>query len=559
VEQTTETVDYVIIGAGSAGCVLANRLSENGKYSVCLLEAGPPDRNMWIHIPIGYGKTMFNEKLNWGFYTDPDPNMLDRKIYWPRGKTLGGCSSINGLIYVRGQKQDYDHWGALGNKGWSWDECLPYFRKLENNDLGPGPTRGTSGPLHATSIKTRHELVEAFIGSAVNNGIKRVSDFNTGDQEGAGYYQLTTHNGKRCSTAVAYLNPARSRPNLRIETEAQATRILMEGRRAVGVAFRQNGALRTLRANREVVLSAGALQSPQLLQLSGIGPSALLRQFGIPVVHELAGVGENLQDHLQLRLIYEVTKPITNNDQLRSLWGKAKMGLQWALFRGGPLAIGINQGAIFCRALPDESPTPDIQFHFGTLSADLAGGQVHDFSGCTYSVCQLRPESRGYVRIKSKDPLEAPSMQPNYLSTDLDRRTAIASVRFARRIADTEPMKSLMKAEFRPGRDVGTDDEILHFCREYGATIFHPTGTARMGQAGDPLAVVDERLRVHGVQGLRVVDASIMPTLVSGNTNVPIVMVAERASEFILEEAVKESPLQATTQDTAALHSRLAA
>jgi choline dehydrogenase len=559
VEQTTETVDYVIIGAGSAGCVLANRLSENGKYSVCLLEAGPPDRNMWIHIPIGYGKTMFNEKLNWGFYTDPDPNMLDRKIYWPRGKTLGGCSSINGLIYVRGQKQDYDHWGALGNKGWSWDECLPYFRKLENNDLGPGPTRGTSGPLHATSIKTRHELVEAFIGSAVNNGIKRVSDFNTGDQEGAGYYQLTTHNGKRCSTAVAYLNPARSRPNLRIETEAQATRILMEGRRAVGVAFRQNGALRTLRANREVVLSAGALQSPQLLQLSGIGPSALLRQFGIPVVHELAGVGENLQDHLQLRLIYEVTKPITNNDQLRSLWGKAKMGLQWALFRGGPLAIVINQGAIFCRALPDESPTPDIQFHFGTLSADLAGGQVHDFSGCTYSVCQLRPESRGYVRIKSKDPLEAPSMQPNYLSTDLDRRTAIASVRFARRIADTEPMKSLMKAEFRPGRDVGTDDEILHFCREYGATIFHPTGTARMGQAGDPLAVVDERLRVHGVQGLRVVDASIMPTLVSGNTNVPIVMVAERASEFILEEAVKESPLQATTQDTAALHSRLAA
>ena len=558
-EQTTETVDYVIIGAGSAGCVLANRLSENGKYSVCLLEAGPPDRNMWIHIPIGYGKTMFNEKLNWGFYTDPDPNMLDRKIYWPRGKTLGGCSSINGLIYVRGQKQDYDHWGALGNKGWSWDECLPYFRKLENNDLGPGPTRGTSGPLHATSIKTRHELVEAFIGSAVNNGIKRVSDFNTGEQEGAGYYQLTTHNGKRCSTAVAYLNPARRRPNLRIETEAQATRILMEGRRAVGVAFRQNGTSRTLRANREVVLSAGALQSPQLLQLSGIGPSALLRQFGIPVVHELAGVGENLQDHLQLRLIYEVTKPITNNDQLRSLWGKAKMGLQWALFRGGPLAIGINQGAIFYRALPDESPTPDIQFHFGTLSADLAGGQVHDFSGCTYSVCQLRPESRGYVRIKSKDPLEAPSMQPNYLSTDLDRRTAIASVRFARRIADTEPMKSLMKAEFRPGRDVNTDDEILHFCREYGATIFHPTGTARMGQAGDPLAVVDERLRVHGVQGLRVVDASIMPTLVSGNTNVPIVMVAERASEFILEEAVKESPLQATTQDTAALHSRLAA
>ncbi len=537
----SDTVDYVVVGAGSAGCVLANRLSENGRYTVCLLEAGPPDKNMWIHIPIGYGKTMFNPRLNWGFYTDPDPHMLGRKIYWPRGKTLGGCSSINGLIYVRGQKQDYDHWGELGNKGWNWETCLPYFRKLESNDLGPGPTRGTSGPLHATSIKTQHELVEAFIGSAVNNGVPRVSDFNSGNQEGAGYYQLTTHHGKRCSTAVAYLNPARGRSNLRIETEAQATRILMKGTRASGVEFRQGGQLRRIQARREVVLSAGALQSPQLLQLSGIGPAALLREFGIPVVRDMPGVGENLQDHLQLRLIYEVSKPITNNDQLRSLWGKAKMGLQWALLRSGPLAIGINQGAAFCRALPDESATPDIQFHFGTLSADLAGGQVHDFSGCTYSVCQLRPESRGYVRIKSADPFEAPSMQPNYLSTDLDRRTAVAGVKFARRIASTEPMKSLMKREFRPGSDVNTDDEILHFCREYGATIFHPTGTARMGLATDRHAVVDERLRVHGIDGLRVVDASIMPTLVSGNTNVPIVMVAERASEFILESAAAQA------------------
>lgn len=533
----SETVDYVVVGAGSAGCVLANRLSENGKYSVCLLEAGPADKNIWIHIPIGYGKTMFNPKLNWGFHTDPDPHMLGRKIYWPRGKTLGGCSSINGLIYVRGQKQDYDRWGELGNKGWSWEECLPYFRKLENNDLGAGPTRGTEGPLHATSIKTRHELVEAFIESAVNNGVPRVTDLNTGDQEGAGYYQLTTHHGKRCSTAVAYLNPARSRANLRIETEAQATRIVMQGKRAVGVEYKQGGQIKTLRAAREVVLSAGALQSPQLLQLSGIGPAALLRQFGIAVVKDMQGVGENLQDHLQHRLIYEVSKPITNNDQLRTVWGKAKMGMQWLFLRGGPLAIGINQGAIFCRALPQESATPDIQFHFGTLSADLAGGHVHDFSGCTYSVCQLRPESRGYVRIKSTDPFEAPSMQPNYLSTELDRRTAVAGVKFARKIAQTEPMRSLMTREFRPGQDVRTDDEILHFCREYGATIFHPTGTAKMGQATDPYAVVDERLRVHGIDGLRVVDASVMPTLVSGNTNVPIVMVAERASEFILSDA----------------------
>jgi Choline dehydrogenase and related flavoproteins len=534
----TDAVDYIVVGAGSAGCVLANRLSENGKYTVCLLEAGPADRNIWIHIPIGYGKTMFNDKLNWGFYTDPDPNMLNRKIYWPRGKTLGGCSSINGLIYVRGQKEDYDHWAQLGNEGWSWDECLPYFRKLETNDLGPGPTRGTNGPLHATSIKTRHELVDAFIASAERNGVRRVQDFNTGDQEGVGYYQLTTRNGMRCSTAVAYLRPARGRTNLRIETEAQATKILMENGRAVGVTYRQGSVERSLRANREVILAAGALQSPQLMQLSGIGPADLLRQFGIPVQRELRGVGENLQDHLQLRLIYEVSKPITNNDQLRTLGGKMRMGLQWLLFRGGPMAIGINQGAAFVRALP-ESPTPDIQFHFGTLSADMAGGKVHDFPGCTYSVCQLRPESRGYVRIRSRDPFEAPSMQPNYLSTDLDRRTAIAGVKFARRIAATEPMASLMVREYRPGHEAITDDEILHFCREYGATIFHPSGTARMGRADDPLAVVDNELRVHGVPGLRVVDASIMPTLVSGNTNVPVVMVAERASEFILRDAAK--------------------
>ncbi len=537
--DTTESVDYVIVGAGSAGCVLANRLSENGKYTVCLLEAGPPDSNPWIHIPIGYGKTMFNPQLNWSFHTQPDPNMLNREIYWPRGKTLGGCSSINGLIYVRGQKQDYDHWAALGNKGWSWDECLPYFRRIENNDLGSGPTRGTDGPLHATSIRTRNELVDAFIASAQHNGIPRVQDFNTGDQEGAGYYQLTTHRGRRCSTAVAFLNPARERPNLRIKTLAQASAIITEHGRAAGVRYRQGGQIKTLRARREVILSAGALQSPQLMQLSGIGPAAMLQKFGIPVVRDMAGVGRNLQDHLQFRLIYEVNKPISDNDKLRSLWGKASMGLQWLLFRGGPLSIGINQGAIFCKALP-EAPTPDIQFHFGTLSADMAGGKVHDFSGCTFSVCQLRPESRGHLELRSADPFDAPAIHPNYLDTDLDRRTAIASIKTARRIAGSGPMAELMAREFRPGHEVQTDEEILHFCREYGATIFHPTGTARMGQADDPLAVVDAQLRVHGVPGLRVVDASIMPTLVSGNTNVPIVMVADRASEFILADARRQ-------------------
>jgi len=532
-----QSFDYVIVGAGSAGCVLANRLTQNGRYSVCLLEAGPADRSPWIHLPIGYGKTMFHPVYNWGFYTDPDPNMLDRKLYWPRGRTLGGSSSINGLIYIRGQKDDYDHWAALGNQGWSWDECLPYFRRIEHNELGASATRGVDGPLWASTIKQRHELVDAFIGASNSLGVPTVDDFNTGDQEGVGYYQLTTKHGLRCSTAVAFLKPARGRTNLHVETDAQASRVMFEGTRAVGVRYARHGETVDIRANREVILAAGALQSPQLLQLSGIGPQALLREFGIPVIANRPGVGENLQDHLQVRLLYEVTKPITTNDQLRSWIGRAKIGLQWLLLRDGPLAVGINQGGMFCRALPDEAKTPDIQFHFATLSADTAGGDVHSFPGCTYSVCQLRPESRGRVQIRSSEASVAPSIQSNYLDTELDRRTAVAGVRFARRVAASEPMASLMKRELRPGADAQTDAELLHFCREHGQTIFHPSGTAKMAVASDPMAVVDERLRVYGVSGLRVVDGSIMPTLVSGNTNVPIVMVAEKASDMILEDA----------------------
>ena len=510
-----QSFDYVIVGAGSAGCVLANRLTQNGRYSVCLLEAGPADRSPWIHLPIGYGKTMFHPVYNWGFYTDPDPNMLDRKLYWPRGRTLGGSSSINGLIYIRGQKDDYDHWAALGNQGWSWDECLPYFRRIEHNELGASATRGVDGPLWASTIKQRHELVDAFIGASNSLGVPTVDDFNTGDQEGVGYYQLTTKHGLRCSTAVAFLKPARGRTNLHIETDAQASRVMFEGTRAVGVRYARHGETVDIRANREVILAAGALQSPQLLQLSGIGPQALLREFGIPVIANRPGVGENLQDHLQVRLLYEVTKPITTNDQLRSWIGRAKIGLQWLLLRDGPLAVGINQGGMFCRALPDEAKTPDIQFHFATLSADTAGGDVHSFPGCTYSVCQLRPQSRGRVQIRSSQASEAPSIQSNYLDTELDRRTAVAGVRFARRVAASEPMASLMKRELRPGADAQTDAELLHFCREHGQTIFHPSGTAKMAVASDPMAVVDERLRVYGVSGLRVVDGSIMPTLVS--------------------------------------------
>ncbi|WP_432785182.1 Alcohol dehydrogenase [acceptor] [Oligella sp. MSHR50489EDL] len=533
--QAKESFDYIVVGGGSAGCVLANRLSENGKHSVCLLEAGPADKNIWIHIPIGYGKTMFNKRLNWAFETQPDPHMNNRKFYWPRGKTLGGSSSINGLIFIRGQKEDYDHWVELGNKGWSWDECLPYFRKLENNDLPLSETRGKNGPLSATSIPARHELVEAFIKSAATENIPFTRDFNSGYQHGVGYYQLTTKNGLRQSTAVAYLRPARNRSNLTIKTDHLVHRVIIENGRAVGIeASHKDGQSYQIRANKEVILSAGALQSPQILMLSGIGNPEHLQEMGIEVKKALPGVGENLQDHLQLRLIYKVAKPITTNDQLRTLWSKSKIGMQWFFKRSGPLAIGINQGGAFAYALPEEAKTPDVQFHFATLSADQAGGAVHNFSGCTISVCQLRPESRGYMRLQSTDPRQSLAIYPNYLSTDLDRRTAIASVKLARRIASTGPLGELLIEEVRPGAAAQSDEEILEFCRNYGATIFHPSGTAKMGTADDPMAVVDEQLRVYGVEGLRVVDASIMPTLVSGNTNVPVVMIAEKISEKIL-------------------------
>jgi choline dehydrogenase-like flavoprotein len=516
--QMAQAHDYVVIGAGSAGCVLANRLSASGKHDVLLLEAGPPDRSIWIHLPIGYGKTMFHPVYNWGFYTDPEPHLNGRRIYWPRGRGLGGSSSINGLIYVRGQPEDYERWAALGNRGWGWKEVLPYFERSETA---------------VSDIAAKHELVEAFIRGANELGIPTSTDFNGGRQEGVGYYQLFTKNGFRSSSATAYLRPASKRPNLRVETNAHATRIVFEGARAVGVRYRQGGVEKEARA-REVILSAGALQSPQLLQLSGVGPAALLQSFGIPVVRDLPGVGENLQDHLQLRVMYKCTKPITTNDDLASPWRSLKIGAQWIFKRTGPLAIGINQGALFTKVLP-ESSTPDVQFHFATLSADLAGAKPHPWPGFTMSVCQLRPESRGTVRIRSTDPLEAPSMRPNYLATELDQRCAVAGVRLARSLAATNSMRPYVAEEYRPGPSAQSDDELLEFARNFGATIFHPSGTCKMGS--DSMAVVDERLRVRGVSGLRVVDCSIMPTLTSGNTHAPVVMIAEKASDLILEES----------------------
>jgi choline dehydrogenase len=539
--EALDQFDYIVVGAGSAGCVLANRLSADGRHKVLLLEAGPKDNYLWIHIPIGYGKTMFHKAYNWGFYTDPEANMKGRRIYWPRGRGLGGSSSINGLIFVRGQREDYNHWAQLGNAGWDWNSVLPYFMKSEHNSRGASATHSDKGPLWSSDIGGKHELMEAIIRGANELGVPRNDDFNSGDQEGVGYYQLFTHNGWRISSAVAYLKPARDRANLRIETDAHTTGVILEGRRAVGVRYIQNGVVREARAAREVILSAGSLQSPQILQLSGIGPAPLLQRHGIGVVHNLPGVGQNLQDHLQLRLMYKVSKPITTNDDLRTLFSQAKIGLQWLLTRTGPLGIGINQGGLFTKILPG-SETPDIQFHFGTLSADMAGGKPHPWSGCTFSVCQLRPESRGSVEIKSTDPLEPPSMRPNYLEAETDRICAVESIKYARRLASTNALKPYLIEEYKPGADVRTDDEILDFAREYGATIFHPTGTCKMGS--DPMAVTDARLRVHGIGGLRVVDCSIMPTLVSGNTHAPAVMIAEKASDMILADS-KESSIAA--------------
>ena len=525
--------DYIVVGAGSAGCVLANRLSADGRHTVLLLEAGPRDRYPWIHIPIGYAKTMFHPVLNWGFHTEPEPTMNGRKIYWPRGRTLGGSSAINGLIFIRGQREDYDGWAAAGNAGWSYGDVLPWFRRLEHNVRGASEWHGAEGPLWASDIGAPHPLVEAMIAGAEELGIPANDDFNGARQEGAGYYQLTTRRGRRCSTAVAYLDPARSRSNLRIETNAHATGVLLADRRATGVSYRQGGVEQTATANREVILCAGALQSPQLLQLSGIGPSALLQSLGIPVRHALAGVGENLQDHLQARVIFRCTQPITTNDALRTLGGKLQIGLDYVLRRSGPMAVGINQGGIFARAMPGAT-RPDVQFHFATLSSDMAGSPVHDFPGFTMSVCQLRPTSRGSVRIKSTDPLQPPAMQPHYLSTAEDRTTLVAGIRLARSLAATRALRPYVDSEYRPGPEANSDEELLEFAKNTGGTIFHPSGTTRMGPASDPMAVVDPELRVHGLDALRVVDCGIMPTLVSGNTNVPVVMIAEKTAAAIL-------------------------
>ncbi len=526
--------DYVIVGAGSAGCTLANRLTANGKYSVLLLEAGPKDSSPWIHIPLGYGKTFANPKYNWCLYTEADPGMDGRSLYLPRGKTLGGSSSINGLIYLRGQSQDYDLWEELGNSGWGWRDVLPYFKRSESNVRGASDYHGADGGLGVSDVNHRHVLAEAFIDGCAQTGIRRNDDFNGAEQEGAGFLQFTSVRGRRSSTAVAFLKPARKRSNLRVETEATVRRMLFEGNRVSGVAYDQGGAEHQVQAGRELVICAGAVHSPQQLQLAGIGDAEVLRDHGIPVVTHLPGVGRNMQDHMQARVVHRSIKPVTMNDEMNSGFRQFKMAMKYALARRGPLSMSICYAGAFVRTNP-EVATPDVQFYFFPLSSDMPGAPLHEFSGLTTAAAQLRPESRGDVMIKSADPREAPAIRTNFLSTETDRRIVVEALKIVRKVAASPAMRSCIDSEYMPGKDLQSDDELLSFARTTGSTLFHVSGTCKMGSDRD--AVVDDRLRVHGVSRLRVVDCSIMPTLVSASTNATAIMIGEKAADMILEDA----------------------
>jgi choline dehydrogenase len=526
--------DYIIVGAGSAGCVLANRLSADGKNSVLLLEAGPEDTNLWIHVPLGYGKLFKDKSVNWMYQTEPEPGLDGRTVFQPRGKVLGGSSSINGLLYVRGQHQDYDRWRQRGNAGWGYDDVLPYFKKAENQQRGADDFHGVGGPLPVSDSRHADPLSDAFIVAAAETGIPTNPDFNGATQEGAGWFQTTTRRGRRASAAFSYLRPAKSRRNLRIEASAQAQRILFEGRRARGVEYRQGGAIKTAQARKEILVSSGAYNSPQLLQLSGVGPADLLTRHGIGIVLDAPGVGNDLQDHMQIRVVMRCAKKITLNDVVNNPVRQMMTGVQYALSRTGPLTIAAGTTGAFFKTNPWLA-TPDIQIHFLPFSTDKMGEKLHSFSGFTASVCQLRPESRGSLRIKSADPAVPPEIRINYLATETDRTANVEGLKILRKILHAPALKPYVVDEYDPGPKVTTDEELLAYCRQRGSTIYHPTSTCRMGN--DPLAVVDQRLRVRGIEGLRVVDGSIMPDLVSGNTNAPIIMIAEKASDMILADA----------------------
>jgi len=532
--------DYIIVGAGSAGCVLANRLSENGKHSVLILEAGGSDKRFWIQMPIGYGKTYYQKAVNWMYMAEADAGTNNRKSYWPRGKVLGGSSSINAMVYIRGHKFDFDNWAAQGNPGWSYREVLPYFKKSECNQLGADAYRGGEGPMHVADVsRDLHPLCTNFIQAGQQLGLNYNDNLNGAEQEGIGLYQTTTKNGFRQSAAKAFLHPARKRSNLTVITSAHASKILFEGKTAVGVEFLHKGKTKQLFACREVIISGGAVNSPQLLQLSGVGPKALLDSLAIPLVHNSPAVGQNLQDHLGMDFLYRCKEP-TLNDELHSLWGKIRAGIKYVVSRRGPLSLSINQGGGFIRTR-SELLQPNIQLYFSPLSYTRAPAGTRPllnpdpFSAFSLGLTNCRPTSRGYIHIKSRDPRQPPLIKPNYLSTDEDVQTLLEGVKYLRQMAETGPLKDIIVEEMRPGLDCQSDQQLIDDIRGYAWTCFHPSSTCKMGP--DPLdSVVDSQLKVHGVESLRVIDASVFPELVSGNTNAAAIMVAEKGADLILAD-----------------------
>ena len=534
------TFDYVIVGAGSAGCVLANRLSADPDVSVLLLEAGGKDNYFWIHVPVGYLYCMNNPRTDWLFKTEAEDGLNGRALDYPRGRVMGGCSSINGMIYMRGQSRDYDQWRQLGNTGWGWDDVLPYFMKSEDQAAVPADElHAEGGEWRVENQRLSWDVLDSFQEAAAQEGIPKTNDFNRGDNLGCGYFHVNQRTGMRWSTAKGFLKPARGRANLTILTHAEADRIEFDGTRVTGLTLRQKGAPARVSVSGELILSAGSIGSPQILELSGVGNPEILREHGIEVHHALKGVGENLQDHLQVRCAYKVTGVKTLNERANSLFGKAGIALEYMLKRSGPMSMAPSQLGAFAKSDPSLE-FPNLQYHVQPLTLEKFGEPLHPFPAFTASVCNLRPESRGTVHIKSPTPGDKPSIRPNYLSAPADRRVAVEAIRLTRRIVSQPAMAQFSPEEFKPGPSIQSDDDLARAAGDIATTIFHPVGTAKMGD--DAMSVVDDRLRVHGLQGLRVVDGSVMPTITSGNTNSPIIMIAEKAADMIREDRRASAP-----------------